>query len=34
MINSNPETFLTRSNVHGQVYNMHRGLMMDQLWVG
>jgi ABC-type transport system substrate-binding protein len=34
MMNSNPETFLARSNVHGQSYNMHQGLQMHQLWKG
>jgi peptide/nickel transport system substrate-binding protein len=32
LISSNPETFLTRANVHGQSYNMHQGLQMQQLW--
>ncbi|MBV9577088.1 MAG: ABC transporter substrate-binding protein [Chloroflexi bacterium] len=32
LVNANPETFLTRGNVHGQRYNMHQGLVMDQLW--
>ena len=33
LFNANPETFLTRANVHGQVYNMHQGLEMHQLWL-
>ncbi|HEX8969830.1 MAG TPA: ABC transporter substrate-binding protein, partial [Chloroflexota bacterium] len=32
LINSNPETFLARGNLHGQTYNMHQGLTMHQLW--
>ena len=34
LINASPETYLARARLHGQTYNMHQGLEMQQLWLG